>query len=92
MFFNAALYHGLFQRHADSDRAARLSRHEAVPAAIPCPKTGRPLRIATTTPTRSPSARAAPCTAWAALCHSSATCGWRYAGPECRQLVCVNGV
>ena len=46
MSFNATLYHGLFHRHADSDRP-RLSRHEAAPAAIPCPKTGRPLRIAT---------------------------------------------
>jgi hypothetical protein len=44
---DATLYHGLFQRSADADGAPRLSRAASGPAMIPCPTTGRPLRIAT---------------------------------------------
>jgi len=92
MSLNAMLYHGLFHRHADSDRPARLSRHEAAPAAIPCPKTGRPLRIATIDANT------------LAICPSCAVHGlggfvsfvgdlrMAYACPECRQLVWVQGV
>ena len=92
MSLNAMLYHGLFHRHADSDRPARLSRHEAAPAAIPCPKTGRPLRIATIDANT------------LAICPSCAVHGlggfvsfvgdlrMAYACPECRQLVWAQGV
>jgi hypothetical protein len=91
MSLNSTLYHGLFHRHADSDRP-RLSRHEAAPAAIPCPKTGRPLRIATIDANT------------LAICPSCAEHGqggfvsfvadlrMAYACPECRQLVWVQGV
>ena len=40
------LYHGLFQWHG-RDGEVSLSRHEGRPSDIPCPKTGRPLRVAT---------------------------------------------
>ena len=92
MSLNSTLYHGLFHHHADSDRPPRLLRHEAAPAAIPCPKTGRPLRIATI------DANAL------AICPSCAVHGrggfvsfvgdlrMAYACPGCRQLVWVQGV
>ena len=41
------LYHGLFRHHRDPAGGQSLSRHEAGPADIPCPNTGRPLRVAT---------------------------------------------
>jgi hypothetical protein len=41
------LFHGLFRWHADSAGQPSLSRHEARPAQIPCPTTGRPLLVAT---------------------------------------------
>ena len=86
------LYHGLFRFHTDSDGRARLMRHEASPANIPCPKTGRPLRVATI------DANAA------AICPACAAQGrggfvsfdgdlrMAYACPECRRLVWVEGV
>jgi hypothetical protein len=45
--YNANLYHGLFQRSSGTDGEARLSRVATTPAMLPCPTTGRPLRIAT---------------------------------------------
>ena len=92
MSLDSTLYHGLFHRHADRDRPARLSRHEAPPAAIPCPTTGRPLRIATIDADT------------IAICPACALPGvggfvsfvgdlrMAYACPECRQLVWVQGV
>ena len=41
------LYHGLFCRRVDADGQASLSRHAQGPNAIPCPTTGRALRVAT---------------------------------------------
>jgi hypothetical protein len=46
-FGRTDLYHGLFIWHAGRDGDARVSRHEGRPASIPCPTTGRPLRVAT---------------------------------------------
>jgi len=43
----AELYHGLFRRYIAHDGQACLSRHEPGPAAIPCPTTGRPLKVST---------------------------------------------
>ena len=40
-------YLGLFRWHEGHDGQPRVSRHESSPAAIPCPTTGRPLRVAT---------------------------------------------
>jgi hypothetical protein len=89
---DTTLYHGLFQRDASVDGRPRLSRHGTAPAAIPCPTTGRPLRIATV------DANAL------AICPSCASHGqggfvsfvgdlrMAYACPECRELVWLAGV
>jgi hypothetical protein len=45
--YDAALYHGLFQRSSGDDGEARLSRAASRPEMLPCPTTGRLLRIAT---------------------------------------------
>ena len=41
------LYHGLFRWHTGHDGRPRVSRRDASPTAIPCPTTGRSLRVAT---------------------------------------------
>src|SRR5262245_53534568 len=41
------LFHGLFCWHADPDGQPTISRHDSRPSNIPCPTTGRPLRVAT---------------------------------------------
>jgi hypothetical protein len=85
------LYHGLFRWHANTDGQPRLSRHEAGPEIIPCPTTGRPLRIATIEANT------------AAICPACANHGrggfvsfegdlrMAYACPQCRELVWLAG-
>ena len=41
------LYHGLFRWRSGQNGQPTVSRHESSPALIPCPTTGRPLRVAT---------------------------------------------
>jgi uncharacterized paraquat-inducible protein A len=41
------LYHGLFRWRSGQNGQPTVSRHESGPALIPCPTTGRPLRVAT---------------------------------------------
>ena len=41
------LYYGLFRRYTAHDGQPCLSRHESSPQVIPCPTTGRPLRVST---------------------------------------------
>jgi hypothetical protein len=86
------LYHGLFRRQSDRDGEVSLSRHESGPATVPCPTTGRPLRVATI------DAQAA------AICPDCARHGrggfvsfdgdlrMAYACPQCRKLVWLAGV
>jgi hypothetical protein len=85
------LYHGLFEWHV-RDGEASVSRHAAGPAIIPCPTTGRPLRIATV------DAQAA---AICPRCSRQARGGFvsfvgdlrmAYACPACRELVWLPGV
>jgi hypothetical protein len=85
------LYHGLFTWHTGTDGQPRVSHHRLRPATVPCPKTGRQLRIATL------DAEAA------AICPACETHGrggfvsfegdlrMAYACPECRQLVWLQG-
>jgi hypothetical protein len=85
------LYHGLFQFDAGTDGRSRLSHADRAPNVIPCPTTGRPLRVATI------DANAL------AICPACATHGqggfvsfvgdlrMAYACPECRELVWVCG-
>ena len=86
------LYHGLFFWHTDHDGHPRVSRHASSPPTIPCPTTGRSLRVATLEAD-------AP-----AICPACANHGqggfvsfvgdlrMAYACPECLQLVWVAGV
>lgn len=85
------LFNGLFRWHPGPDGEPRVSRHESSPSSIPCPNTGRSLRIATL--------EAAP----AAICPACAIHGaggfvsfvgdlrMVYACPQCRQLVWLAG-
>ena len=85
------LYHGLFRRDCGSDGQPLLIRHEASPRTVPCPTTGRALRVATIEGKAS------------AICPSCATVGrggfvsfegdlrMAYACPACRQLVWLAG-
>lgn len=41
------LYHGLFRWHTSHDGQPCVSRHDASPRNIPCPTTGRPLKVST---------------------------------------------
>jgi hypothetical protein len=85
------LYHGLFRWHSGHDGQPHVSRHEAGPGAVPCPTTGRQLRIATIE-----AGAAAICPA----CATQARGGFisfegdlrmAYACPQCRQLVWLAG-
>lgn len=85
------LYHGLFRRETGSDGQARILRTTASPMTIPCPTTGRQLRISTLEADAS------------AICPACASLGrggfvsfegdlrMAYACPQCRQLVWVAG-
>jgi hypothetical protein len=85
-------YHGLFQWTPGADGQASVSRRESAPPEIPCPTTGRLLRISTVDVQTS------------AICPSCASPGhggfvsfvgdlrMAYACPQCRQLVWLAGV
>jgi hypothetical protein len=84
-------FKGLFRWHAGEDGEPRVSRHDAGADTIPCPTTGRLLRVATIE-------AAAP-----AICPSCTNHGaggfvsfvgdlrMVYACPQCRQLVWLAG-
>jgi hypothetical protein len=90
--YNDALYHGLFDRSADPNGEPRLSRASTGPAMIPCPTSGRQLRIATIDANT------------IAICPACATHGqggfvsfvgdlrMAYACPQCREFVWLAGV
>ena len=86
------LYHGLFLWNRGQDGLARVQQHGATPATVPCPTTGRQLRVATLD------------AGAAAICPSCASHGhggfvsfegdqrMAYACPECQQLVWSAGL
>jgi hypothetical protein len=41
------LFNGLFRWHQGHDGEPRVLRHESCPSAVPCPTTGRLLRVST---------------------------------------------
>jgi len=86
------LYHGLFLLHAGGDGHPRVSRHDSGPASIPCPTTGRALRVATID-----AGATAICPACSAHGHGGfvsfvGDLRMAYACPQCRQLVWLAGV
>jgi hypothetical protein len=85
------LFNGLFRWHPGHDGPARVSRYESSPATIPCPSSGRLLRVATLE-----AASAAICPA----CASHGAGGFvsfvgdlrmAYACPGCCQLIWLAG-
>ena len=86
------LFHGLFDWHAGSNGQPHLSRRPSPPAAVPCPTTGRPLRVSTLDADA------------AAICPSCGSHGrggfvsfegdlrMAYACPACRQFVWLAAV
>ena len=85
------LYHGLFLWHPGGDGRPHVSRHEASPASIPCPTTGRALRVATID-----ADAAAICPACSVQGHGAfvsfvGDLRMAYACPQCRQLVWLCG-
>jgi hypothetical protein len=92
MSLNSTLYHGLFHRHADTDCAPRLLRHEAGPAAIPCPTTGRPLRIATIDANTLAICPACAVHGQGAFVSFVGDLRMAYACPQCLQMVWVQSV
>ena len=86
------LFHGLFLWHHGQDGQPRVSRHANSPASVPCPSTGRQLRVATIE-------AGAP-----AICPSCSSHGaggyvsfegdlrMAYACPKCLELVWLAGV
>lgn len=84
-------YHGLFRREAGTDGQFRVLRTATVPRTVPCPTTGRQLRVATLDADT------------AAICPACAQLGrggfvsfegdlrMAYACPQCGQFVWVAG-
>jgi hypothetical protein len=87
----ADLYHGLFHWDAGQNGQPHVTRAASAPAMIPCPTTGRPLRVATIE-----AGTAAICPS----CVGQARGGFvsfdgdlrmAYACPHCRQFVWLAG-
>jgi hypothetical protein len=87
----SALYHGLFRWDRGGDGQPIVVREQSRPSSIPCPTTGRQLRVATIDANT------------AAICPACASHGqggyvsfdgdlrMAYACPQCRQLVWLQG-
>ena len=85
------LYGGLFHWGAGQDGEPRVTRHDSSPDTIPCPTTGRQLRVATIEVSA------------AAICPACANHGaggfvsfvgdlrMAYACPQCRELIWLAG-
>ena len=85
-------FHGLFRFDAGVDGRPRVVREHTTPATIPCPTTGRELRVATIDANT-----AAICPSCAMLGHGGyvsfdGDLRMVYACPQCRQLVWLQGV
>ncbi len=86
------LFFGLFLRHTSQDGTPYLLRHSGSPSAIPCPTTGRQLRVATIE-----ASAAAICPACAShgrggFVSFEADLRMAYACPACNQLIWIAGL
>ncbi len=87
----SALYHGLFRWDGSASGRPRVMLDQSAPASIPCPTTGRQLRVATVE---------ANAVAICPSCEAHGHGGYvsfdgdlrmAYACPQCRQLVWLQG-
>lgn len=85
------LFHGLFHLRTTHDGATTVAQNAAQPAAVPCPTTGRPLRVQTVE---------GPAQAICPRCSLQGLGGYvsfvgdlrmAYACPSCRELVWLAG-
>jgi hypothetical protein len=85
------LYYGLFQRFTTHDGHSRLSRHPLSPATIPCPTTGRLLKIATVDADAAAICPSCSCEGRGGFVSFEGDLRMAYACPECLQLIWVAG-
>jgi hypothetical protein len=85
------LFHGVFVWHAGGGRP-HLSRPESRPAALPCPTTGRPLRISTIDANVDAICPACAQPGRGGFVSFEGDVRMAYACPECRQLVWTVGL
>ncbi len=86
-----ALYHGLFRWEAGRDGHARVLRALSVPSSIPCPTSGRQLRIATVDADTEAICPACSHRGHGGFVSFEGDLRMAYACPQCRQLVWVRG-
>ena len=84
-------YHGLFQRVAGLDGSARLIRRQPSPSSVPCPTTGRPLRVATVDSDADAICPSCTSPGRGAFVSFDGDLRMAYACPECRQVVWLHG-
>jgi len=85
------LFHGIFRWHAGRDGRPRVTRHPARPEAIPCPTTGRPLKIATVDAGAAAICRACGSQGHGGFVSFDGDLRMAYACPQCCQLVWLAG-
>jgi hypothetical protein len=85
------LYHGLFRWHTGDDGRSLVSHHAAGPASIPCPTTGRLLRVSTLDAEASAICPACADHGQGGFVSFDGDLRMAYACPECRQLVWLAG-
>jgi len=87
----ADLYHGLFRRETGRDGQPTLTRRSSSPATIPCPTTGRLLRIATIDANAAAICPACSTRAEGGFVSFEGDMRMAYACPHCGELVWVQG-
>ena len=85
------LYEGLFGWQTGGDGRPRVSRLATSPATIPCPTTGRSLRIATLEANASAICPACDAAGHGGFVSFDGDLRMAYACPACRQLVWLTG-
>src|SRR5262249_51840965 len=88
----SALYHGLFEWHAGQNGQPHVSLTAARPPMIPCPTTGRPLRVATLDANAAAICPGCQAHGQGGFVSFEADLRMAYACPQCRQLVWIAGL